>query len=181
MNFRSKIFILTGIYFLLGAWLARTLTFQYHHAEMGINLLPLNLFEMVLFAIAFLVFLATCLTIWFLTRKNKSPISMKKRFNFLIPSFVAWIILYLLLDRNHHELIIPVALVLFGLILFNLNRYVTSRLVYFSYSLMLLGVLAFIFREHPWEFLFLGFGLFPIIFGIIVARKKQVPQTGAGH
>ena len=104
---------------------------------------------------------------------------MKKRFHFLIPSFMAWIILYLMIDRNHHELIIPVALILFGLILFNLNRYVTSRLVYFSYCLMGLGLIAFFFKEHPWIFLSIGFGLFPIVFGIIVARKKTPPEPSS--
>ena len=172
MNFRSKIFILTGIYFLLGIWLARTLVFQYHHAEMGINLLPVNLFEIVLFSLAFLLFLLSCFTIWLLAKRNKKPISMKKRFHFLIPSFMAWIILYLLIERSYHHLLVPVALVLFGLVLFNLNRYVTSRLVYFSYSLMGLGILAFFVPSHPWLFLLLGFGVFPILFGIIVARKN---------
>jgi uncharacterized membrane protein len=177
MSFRSKIFIFSGIYALLGILLARELVHQYHYAEMGVNLLPINLFGILLFVLAFLVFLISTVTAYVLARRSKNPINFKKRFNFLIPAFVSWIILYLLLDRNLLELIVPVSLMLYGLILFNLNRFVTNQLVYFALLLILLGGVALFFRTAPWTFLVLGFSVLPILFGLFLLRKPYSPST----
>ena len=174
MDFRSKIFIYSGIYALLGILLSRQLVFQYQYAEMGANLLPISLFEILLYALALVVFLLSVVTAYFLARKSKVPISLKKRFNFLIPAFVGWIILFLLLTQNQSHLIVPVSLILYGLILFNLNRFVTSRLVYFASLLVVLGLLAFFFTNAPWIFLILGFSAAPILFGLI-ARRQRIP------
>lgn len=173
MSFRSKIFVYSGVYALLGILLARQLVHQYQFAEMGINLLPINLFEILIFSLAVLVFLGSALTAYALARRNKNPISFKKRFHFLISSFMGWIILFLLLARNHVELLVPVSLILYGLILLNMNRFVTSRLVYFGSLLILLGLLAFFVQGMPWLFLALGFTVFPIVFGIILLRPRN--------
>lgn len=172
MNFRSKIFIYSGVFALLGILLARQLIHQYYFAEMGVNLLPINLFEILIFSLAVLVFLISVVTAYVLARRSRTPISFKKRFHFLIPSFVGWIILFLLLDRNYIELVVPVALILYGLILFNMNRFVTSRLVYFASLLILLGLAALFFQGMPWLFLFLGFSVLPIAFGLILLKKS---------
>jgi hypothetical protein len=174
VNFRSKIFFYSGFYALLGILLARQLIYQYQYGDMGLNLLPIDFFEILVYALAVLVFLISLLTAYILARRSKTPISFKKRFNFLIPAFVGWIILFLLLQRNHIELIVPVALILYGLILFNLNRFVTSRLVYFASLLVLLGLVAVIFQGMPWLFLILGFTVFPIIFGIVLLKKSRI-------
>ncbi len=175
VDYRSKTFIYSGIYALLGILLARQLVFQYHYAEMGTNVLPINLFEVLLFSLAVLVFLISVITAYVLARRSKVPISFKKRFNFLIPSFVGFIILFLLLTQNLAELTVPVSLVLYGLILFNLNRFVTSRLVYLASLMILLGLLAFFLNNAPWLFLILGFAVLPVGFGII-ARRRRNPE-----
>lgn len=177
MNFRSKIFFFSGIYALLGILLARQLIYQYHYAEMGVNLLPINLFEILLFSLAVLVFLISVLTAYILARRSKNPISFKKRFNFLIPAFVGWIILFLLLARNHLELIVPVALIIYGLILFNMNRFVTNRLVFFASLLIFVGLLSLVIKGMPWLFLVLGFTVLPILFGFVLLKKSYSPST----
>lgn len=175
MDYRSKIFIYSGIYALLGILLARQLIHQYQYAESGMNVLPIDLFEILLFSLAVVVFLLSVITAYVLARRSKVPISFKKRFNFLIPAFVAWIILFLLLTQNLAELTVPVSLILYGLILFNLNRFVTSRLIYFASILIALGLLAFFFKSAPWLFLILGFSVLPIGFGLI-ARRQRIPE-----
>lgn len=177
MNFRSKIFIYSGIFALLGILLARELVHQYHYAEMGVNLLPIDLFGILLFSVAFLVFLVSALTAYVLIRRSKTALPFKKRFNFLIPGFVGWIILFLLLDRNYIELLVPVALILYGLILFNMNRFVTSRLLYFAAAMTLLGGVALFFPRAPWTFLVLGFAALPILFGLVLLKKSYFPST----
>lgn len=172
MDYRSKIFIYSGVYAFLGILLAKLLVHQYQYAESGLNLLPINLFEMLVFGLAVLVFLISVITAYVSARKSKVPISFKKRFNFLIPSFVAWIILFLLLTQNLSELTVPVSLILYGLILFNLNRFVTSRLVYLASLLIVLGLLTFFFKNTPWLFLILGFAVLPVGFGLIAPRQR---------
>ena len=162
---------------MLGILLARQLIYQYQYGEMGINQLPINFFEILLFALAVLVFLISVLTAYILARRGKTTINLKKRFNFLIPAFVGWIIIFLLLDRNQIELIVPVSLILYGLILFNLNRFVTSRLVYFASLLVALGLTALLISGKPWIFLILGFSVLPILFGLVLLKKSNQNQT----
>ena len=175
VDYRSKIFIYSGIYALLGILLARQLVSQFFSVESGLNMLPISLFEMLLFGLAVLIFLVSVITAYVLARRSKVPISFKKRFNFLIPAFVGWIILFLLVTQNLAEIAVPISLILYGLILFNLNRFVTSRLIYFASILIVLGVLAFFFKSAPWLFLILGFTVLPVGFGII-ARRQRSPE-----
>ena len=175
MNFRSKIFILNGVYALIGLFAAKKLVFQYEYAEMGINLLPINLFQVLLFSLAFLIFLVSLLTIWILAKRNASPIPFKKRFNLLIPSFIGWIILFLLMDRNYEQFLVPSALVIYGLILLNLNRFVTSRLLLFGIAMLGLGIAAYLTGLSHWVFALVGFGFLPVLFGLILLRKGRAP------
>ena len=175
MNYRSKIFILSGLYALIALFFVRKLFFGYYYGQEGISLLPINFFEIVLFSIAVFVFILVLITIAVLVKRNTSPLTFKKRFHFLIPSFMGWIIIFLLLDRNYADLVVPVAIIIYGLILLNLNRFVTSRLLYFAFSLLLLGTISFFLPAYQWVVLSLGFGVFPIIFGLILIRKGKVP------
>jgi len=172
MNYRSKIFILSGIYALLAIFLSKKLFFSYYYGENGVNLLPIAFFEYLIFSIALITFIITLITISVLVKRNTYPLTFKKRFNFLIPAFMAWIILFLMLRENLGEFIVPVSIAIYGLILLNLNRFVTSRLVYFGSLLIVLGLLSLIFPSHTWLALVLGFGALPILFGLILLRTS---------
>ena len=174
MNYRSKIFILTGLYALIAIFIAKKLFFNYYFGAEGTNVLPINLFEIVIFSIALVTFILTLITIFIIVKRKTNPVSFKKRFHFLIPSLLGWIIIFLLLQQNLSAIVVPVSIVIYGLILLNLNRFVTSRLVYFGLSLILLGIISFFFPSNNWLFLSLGFGIFPIVFGLILLRKSKV-------
>ncbi len=174
MNYRSKIFILTGLYALIAIFIAKKLFFNYYFGAEGTNVLPINLFEIVIFSIALVTFILTLITISIIVKRKTNPVSFKKRFHFLIPSLLGWIIIFLLLQQNLSAIVVPVSIVIYGLILLNLNRFVTSRLVYFGLSLILLGIISFFFPSNNWLFLSLGFGIFPIVFGLILLRKSKV-------
>ena len=171
MNYRSKIFILSGIYGLRSIFLAKKLFFNYYFGAEGTNVLPINLFEIVIFLLALVTFIITLITISIIVKRKTNPISFKKRFHFLIPSLLGWIIIFLMLQQNMSTIVVPVSIIIFGLILLNLNRFVTSRLVYFGLSLILLGIISFFLHSNNWLFLSLGFGIFPIVFGLILLRK----------
>lgn len=174
MNYRSKIFILSGIYGLISIFLAKKLFFNYYFGAEGTNVLPINLFEIVIFLLALVTFIITLITISIIVKRKTNPISFKKRFHFLIPSLLGWIIIFLMLQQNMSTIVVPVSILIFGLILLNLNRFVTSRLVYFGSSLILLGIISFFLPSNNWLFLSLGFGVFPIVFGLILLRKSKV-------
>jgi len=173
MNYRSKIFILSGLYALAAVFLAKKLFFNYYFGAEGSNVLPINLFEIVIFSIALFTFILILITISIIVKRKTNPVSFKKRFNFLIPSLLGWIIIFLMLQQNMSSIVVPVSIIIFGLILLNLNRFVTSRLLYFSVLLILLGIISFFLPSNNWLFLILGFGVFPIIFGLIVLRKSK--------
>ena len=173
MNYRSKIFILSGLYALTAIFLTKKLFFKYYYEEEGANVLSLEYFELVVFSIALFTFILVSITIGLIVRRKNNPLSFKKRFHFLIPSFMGWVILFLLLQQNMSNFVVPVSIIIFGLVLLNLNRFVTSRLVYFGSPLILLGIISFFLPSNNWLFLSLGFGFFPIIFGLILLRKSK--------
>lgn len=173
MNYRSKIFILSGVYALIAIFSSKKLIFNYYFGEEGINLLPISLFEMVIYGLALFTFILNLITISIYVKRSTYPLNFKKRFHFLIPSILGWIIIFLLLRQNMSDLIVPVSIIIFGLILLNLNRFVTSRLIYFGSSLVLLGIISFFLPANNWLFLILGFGVFPIAFGLILLRKSK--------
>ena len=174
MNYRSKIFVLSGLYALVAIFLTKKLFFNYYFGEEGSNLLPLSFFEIVIFLIALITFILTLISISVIVRRHTNPLSFKKRFHFLIPCFMGWIIIFLLLQQNMSDIVVPASIIIYGLILLNLNRFVTSRLVYFGIAVILLGVISFLIPTNNWLFLTLGFGVFPIVFGLILLRKSKI-------
>lgn len=178
MHYRSNIFIFTGLLSGLVLWLAKDLIYQYQNYDTELNLLPITLFEILLMALFLLAFVLICVTAVILAKRGQQPIRLKKRFHFLIPSFVGWIILYLLVDARETDMVATAALLLFGLILLNLNRLVTSPLTYFSLTLVVLGILNWFFKGQSWLFLGLGFGLLPLLFGTYLRFKPPYkPST----
>ena len=173
MNYRSKIFIFSGLYALLAIFLAKKMYYDYYYGGLGLNQLPINLFEILLFALAVITILITFITISFLVKRSNQPVSFKKRFNLLIPSFMGLIIIFLLFNTDRDELVVPVAILIYGLILLNLNRFVTSRLVIFGLVILALGITAFFLTQLHWVLLILVFGILPILFGILTILKPS--------
>lgn len=173
MNYRSKIFIFSGLYALLAIFLAKKLFFDYYYGQLGVNQLPINFFEILLFALAVITILITLITISRIVKRSNQPVSFKKRFNLLIPSFMGLIIIFLLFHTDRGELVVPVAILIYGLILLNLNRFVTSRLVIFGLIVLLLGIAAFFLTQSHWILLTLVFGILPILFGILIRLKPS--------
>ena len=173
MNYRSKIFIFSGLYALLALFLAKKLFYSYNYGAEGINLLPINFFELILFALVVLTLLITLITISVLVKRSNHSISFKKRFHLLIPSFMGLIIIFLLFKGNYSNLIVPVSILIYGLILLNLNRFVTSRLLILGLLILLLGIIAFFINQWHWGLLILVFGILPILFGILIKLKPS--------
>jgi len=174
MSFISKVFILSGIYAVLGIYFVKKLIFLYSYGEMGINLLPINLFEILLFAIAVLIAFISTLTTFIIIRKNKVKISLKKRLHFMMPLLIGFLVLFFLIHKNYNELIVPFAIFIYGISLLSFNRFSIYKVIYLGIALIVLGILSFVLNSNGLLFLTLGFGIFPIIFGLIHLRKPAI-------
>ena len=78
MDTISKGFIISGFYALLGIYIAKKLIFLYHFGEEGISLLPVNFFEILLFALAKFFFILSLITVYIIAKKDMYYISLKK-------------------------------------------------------------------------------------------------------
>lgn len=173
MNYRSKIFIYAGVYALLGLLLGKLMFSNYINSAMGLNVLPINFFQFLLFGLAVITLLITLITSLILVKRSKQGLSFKKRFNLLIPCFIGLLIIFFLITGDYSHLIAPVSMLLYGLILLNLNRFVTSRLLRLGVTILIIGIAAFFLNKWHWELLVLVFGILPISFGILIRLKPS--------
>jgi hypothetical protein len=176
MNYRSKIFILSGLFGLIAIFLTKKLFFAYYFGDNGVDLLPISLFEMLVFGIGVLTYILILVMIAILVKRSNHPVTFKKRFHLLIPSFMGWVILFLLIKEDMSGLVVPSAIIIYGLILLNLNRFVTSRLVYFGLVVLITGFISFLLPSFNWLFMYMAFAILPILFGLVLLRKPVAPN-----
>jgi len=170
---KARALIYSGIYSILGIVLAKKLFFLYNYSEEGINLLPINFFEIFILGLAVLIAIITIFTFFRLAKKAKTTISGKVKSHIFISMIIASIILFLLLQNGYNQWIVPVALIIYGIIILNLNRLINSELLFLAIAEIALGIIVLFVENNIWLFLSLGFGFFPIIFGIIQLNKRK--------
>lgn len=173
MSLRSRIFIISGIYALFGIYFVKKLIFLYNFSEVGINLLPINFFEIFLFVIAFLVILISFITAYVLAKRSKKEISKKVKIHILVPVIISFILILFLLTNNYH-FISSASLILYGLILINLSRIDLGKYLFLGFIEIILGVIAFLIGSNDLIFLGIGFGVIPIIFGLFNYKKTEL-------
>ena len=178
MNYRSWIGILTGIYALIGIFIAEQMLYSYQFAEDGLNMLPLNIFEMMLLALAILILLISLITIYIIKRRNSLKFSKRQRLHFYIPLVIGGILLFMVAKRGYYHLIASVSLTYYGIFLLNLNRFLKTNIIIFAASQMLLGLIAYYINNYSLLFLAIGFGVLQITFGIYLTKRvKNGPIT----
>lgn len=170
---KARALIYSGIYSILGIVLAKKLFFLYNSGEEGINLLPINFFEIFIFGLEVLIVIITILTFFRLAKKAKTTISGKVKSHIFISLIIASIILFLLLQNGYNQWIVPVALIIYGIIILNLNRLIKNELLFLAIIEIALGIIVLFVENNIWLFLSLGFGFFPILFGIIQLKKRK--------
>lgn len=174
-NTKALIFILNGIYAFIGIYFSKKLVFTYQYGSDGIDMLPINFFEILLFAIAIVIVAISFLSTYLLTKKRKPKLSGNFNIQIIVTLLLGGITLYLLVQNGFNNLLVPVALIYFGILLLNINRQVMSNLKYLAFAELILGILAFIIFKNDWLLLYLSFGILPIIYGIFLffAPKKR--------
>jgi len=170
MSLKSKVFIVFGIYSLLGIYLVKKLIFLYNYAAEGINLLPIDFFEIFIFVIAIVFVILALITSYIMTKRNKEKVSKKIKAHILIPLFIGFVILFFLMANNLH-LIVLISLIIFGLILLNLTRIKIGSYNLLGIAEIVLALISLVISVNGFLFLSLGFGVFPILFGLYNYRK----------
>lgn len=173
MNFKSWTGILTGIYGLVGVFIAKQMLYSYKFAEDGLNMLPVNIFEMMLMGLAILVLAISLTTIYIFKRKSSLRFSRKQRLHFYIPLVIGGIILFLVANKGYYHLIASVSLIYYGVFLLNLNRLIKTNIILFAIAQIILGLIAYFINNYSLLFLAFGFGVLQIIFGIYLIKRVK--------
>lgn len=173
MNYRSWIGVLTGIYALAGIFIAKQMLYSYKFAEEGLNMLPVNIFEMMLMAVAFLILLISLVTIYIIKRKNSLKFSKKQRLHFYIPLVIGGILIFMVANKGYYHLIVSVSLIYYGIFLLNLNRFLKINIFIFAIAQIIVGLIAYYINNYSLLFLAIGFGVLQIIFGIYLTRQVK--------
>ena len=175
--------ILAGIYALLGATAAyfqleKFENLSYTEKEwISDNSYSTLFFNLVI--IALIVLSAAILTGIFLTlRKAKkqnekiwNPVSKRLLANFALPLVAGGLFCIVLIQYGIAGLVAPATLIFYGLALVNASKFTIGDIKYLGVSNILIGLLATQFIGYGLYFWALGFGVFHIIYGIILYNK----------
>ena len=183
--------VFAGCYALIGAVAAHMLLLDHKNFyTQYFNFGPENLsnrnliIELVLIAIAVLI-LALGTAIFLTTRKarkNKQQIwdatSKRLLINFFAPLLAGGIFCLVLLEYHLIGLIAPSMLIFYGLALIHASKYTFGDLRNLGYANLVLGLIATQFIGYGLYFWALGFGIFHIIYGILMHNKYDRKNAG---
>jgi len=170
---KARMLIYSGIYALIGIILAKKLFFSYYYGDEGINLLPINFFEMVLFVMSILIVIITFLTVFISAKRRKIKIPIKVKRHLFFFFFIGGVVLTILLQYGYNSTLVPTALIIYGIIIIYFQRFLNSNLLLLALAELILGITLFFVENNTWLFLILGFGIFPILFGITELKKGK--------
>ncbi len=176
--------VFAGSYALLGAIIAKFLlenerpVYTTSYNSVAINDLSTDLAtQLTMVAIAILI-LAIGTAVFLTTRKakrsnNKIWDSTSKRLmvNFFMPLLSGGIFCLVLLQYKLIGLIAPSMLIFYGLALVHASKYTFSDLKGLGYANLILGLIATQFIGYGLYFWALGFGVFHIVYGILMYNK----------
>ena len=169
----------TGITALVGALIAYQTVFKnteyLTHNAVEINSKNLN--YLLLISIGTLILSIAC-AIFFTNRKTKKQnqgvwnVQVKRLLiNLSIPLVSGGLLCLMFLFKGFVGLLFPLTLIFYGLALVNGSKYTLTEIRNLGLIEILLGLLAFQFINYGILFWAIGFGIFQIIYGLIVQKK----------
>ena len=175
--------ILAGVYALIGATAAwfQLNSFQqgYPNYRQALTGQAVDTLTARLFIIAGIVIIASIVTAIVLTtrkaRKNNEKIwdAASKRLlqSFAIPLIAGGLFCLAILQRDIAGLVAPATLLFYGLALINASKYTLGDIKYLGTANVVTGLIATQFIGYGLYFWALGFGVFHIIYGLIMFKK----------
>lgn len=172
--------IMAGIYALIGAGIAYYLIY-YPHSPFGFRFHYVNETRTILQLglTAFLVLAATLLTGYVFTvkkaKKQRSKIWDKTSKRLLmsgaIPLITGGFFILVLISRGYFIIVSPSCLIFYGLALVNASNYTFDDIKYLGYAQIVLGLITALIPGYGLIFWALGFGVFHIIYGLMMHYK----------
>lgn len=164
--------VLAGIYALVGGWYADKLLSDYFTDSVYSLEIVENL-EFKLIGIALSIIVASILSGLLLSNSKSKKIGVKlwnetsKRLvvNFSIPLLTGGILVFILIDRQFYELIIPTTLLFYGMACIHASKYTLGDVKYLGITITSIGLLAAYFYEYSIPLWMLGFGFCHIFYG----------------
>lgn len=174
--------IFAGIYALIGAVIAWSILGYTPGYNEGVTTLPdishTPLLWYLFLDASIVLLLALCTSFVFSRRKAKRkglPFWGKSTRRLLVNLFIpltAGGIFCLILFINHDiSLVIALSMVFYGLALFNASHFTLNEVRYLGLADIVCGILAVIFPEFGLIFWAIGFGIFHIIYGLVMHFK----------
>ena len=100
-----------------------------------------------------------------------NPVSKRLLFNFAVPLVAGGLFSLVLLQYEFIGLVAPTTLIFYGLALLNASKFTVGDIKYLGLANLLIGLVATQFIGFGIYFWALGFGIFHIIYGIILYNK----------
>ena len=165
--------IMAGIYALAGAYVAYSV-FDFNPQELSSGISAQGLKQMILLGLAIL-WLAIGSAVFLSSNKAKkkgekvwNPTAKRLLLNMAVPLVAGGILLLVLIGHGLTGLLAPVSLIFYGLALFSAGRYTFREIKTLGLIQILLGLAASWFIGYGLLLWALGFGVFHIIYGILM-------------
>ncbi len=178
--------VLAGIYALLGAGYTYFFIFdsgKHYYNEFMISLTgkSTNEFRVSLIIVAAIVFLSATLSTFYLSRQKAqkagtpfwSNTAKKILFEMGTVLFLGGIFCIILIFQGDLRLVASATLLFYGISLISIAKYTHHDIKYLGYSEAILGLFAGIFLSYGIAFWSIGFGVFHIIYGIVMYLKYE--------
>ena len=172
--------IMAGIYALIGAFLAKQLLSNYLNYDTRNTVNPNNI-ELKLIVIALLVALFSIITAYILTKKKATKenqtiwngTTKRLLFHFFIPLATGGVFSLTMLNQGFYGFVAPATLVFYGLAVFNASNFTFSDVKYLGLAEIILGLISLNYIGYGLYFWAIGFGVFHIIYGMIMYLKEK--------
>ncbi len=178
--------ILAGIYAILGAGYTYFFIFdkgKHYYNEFMISLTgkSTNEFRISLIVVAAIVFLSATLSTFYLSRQKAqkagtqfwSKTAKKILIEMGTVLFLGGIFCIILIFQGDLRLVASATLLFYGISLISIAKYTHHNIKYLGYSEAILGLFAGIFLSYGIVFWSIGFGVFHIIYGIVMYLKYE--------
>ena len=179
--------VAAGICGLVAAWLASRMFSEYEISESEYsnpgyiadgNFLQLERDLLILAVITFIAaFSFAFLFTWLRSRKTGVAVwgftARKVIINVAVPMIIGGMFILRLLQPGSFGLVVPAALLFYGLALINGSKFTVSEVRYLGYSELILGIISLWVIGYPLHFWAAGFGVLHILYGIIMWNRYE--------
>ena len=172
--------IVVGICALIGATVAWYRIRAYYQDFVAVNVCASCLKEdlILIASIVFVAALIIAILFTFLkTQKDGVPMwgnsARRLLWNTMLPMLAGGFVLLRMLQLEQYQLVAPASLIFYGLALVNGSKYTMSEVRYLGYAEIILGIICLWLYHKGLMCWAVGFGIFHIIYGIVMWWKYE--------